>query len=147
MQRYLLRIAIALTTFCLGLGATLLWVSLRAPGMHDLQVAEQQPAFVARPSTVPGKLPPPCALQSKAVSKPQPTYPPQAVAARVQGQVVVKVVVDETGHVISAEAVAGHMLLREASVQAAERTRFSPTLVAGQPVKASGLITYNFVLQ
>ena len=146
MQRHLLRIAIALITFCLGLGATLLWVSLRAPGMRDLQVAEQQPAFVARPAAVPGKLPP-GALQSKAISKPQPAYPPQAAAARVQGQVVVKVVVDETGRVISAEVVAGHALLREAAVQAAARARFAPTLVSGRPVKASGLMTYNFVLQ
>jgi TonB family protein len=86
-------------------------------------------------------------LNGKAISKPAPVYPPIAKAARAEGIVTVQVVVDESGRVVSASAVSGHPLLRSAAVAAARQARFSPTLLSGQPVKVSGVITYNFVLQ
>ena len=86
-------------------------------------------------------------LNGKAISKPQPPYPPIARAARASGTVTVQIVVDESGRVISATAVNGHPLLQQAAVSAARQARFSPTLLSGQPVKVSGVITYNFVLQ
>jgi TonB family protein len=86
-------------------------------------------------------------LNGKAVSKPQPAYPQEAMDARAQGTVTVQIVIDEDGNVTSAEAVSGHPLLREAAVNAAKQARFSPTLLSGQPVKVTGLVTYNFVLQ
>jgi protein TonB len=86
-------------------------------------------------------------LNGKAISKPQPAYPPIAKAARASGTVTVQIVVDESGRVISASAVSGHPLLQQAAVAAARNARFSPTLLSGQPVKVSGVITYNFVLQ
>ena len=85
-------------------------------------------------------------LNVKAISKPQPEYPAIAKAARAQGTVVVQIVVDEEGRVISASAVSGHPLLQQAAVAAARQARFSPTRLEGQPVKVSGIITYNFVL-
>jgi len=86
-------------------------------------------------------------LNGKAISKPQPAYPPIAKAARASGTVTVQIVVDESGRVIQASAVSGHPLLQQAAVAAARQARFSPTLLSGQPVKVSGVITYNFVLQ
>ena len=86
-------------------------------------------------------------LNGKAISKPSPPYPAVAKAARASGTVVVQITVDEGGRVISASAVSGHPLLRQAAVQAAHQARFSPTLLSGQPVKVTGTITYNFNLQ
>jgi TonB family protein len=86
-------------------------------------------------------------LNGKAVSKPQPEYPEIAKAARASGTVTVQVLVDEGGNVVSATAVSGHPLLQQAAVQAARAAKFSPTLLSGQPVKVSGVVTYNFVLQ
>jgi TonB family protein len=86
-------------------------------------------------------------LNGKAISKPQPPYPPAAKAARAAGVVVVQVTVDETGGVVSASAVAGHPLLRAAAVAAAKQAKFSPTLLSGKPVRVSGVLTYNFVLE
>jgi Ca-activated chloride channel homolog len=85
-------------------------------------------------------------LNGKVVSKPQPVYPPIAKAARAQGTVTVQIVVDEAGRVVSARAVGGHPLLQQAAVAAAQQARFAPTLMSGQPVKVSGVITYNFAL-
>ena len=84
-------------------------------------------------------------LNGKATSLPKPPYPPAARAVRAAGAVSVQVLIDESGNVVSATAVSGHPLLRAAAVQAARGARFSPTQLSGQPVKVSGVITYNFV--
>ncbi len=84
-------------------------------------------------------------LNGKATSLPKPPYPPAARAVRASGAVSVQVLISETGSVISASAVNGHPLLRAAAVSAARGARFSPTMLSGQPVKVSGVITYNFV--
>ncbi len=83
-------------------------------------------------------------LNGKAVSLPKPPYPPAARAVRASGPVTVQVLVDENGNVVSARAVSGHPLLRAAAAAAARRARFSPTMLAGQPVKVSGVLTYMF---
>ncbi len=95
-----------------------------------------------KPSVVSGGV-----LNGKAISKPTPAYPAIAKAARQQGTVSVQILVDETGKVVSATAMSGPPLLRQAAVQGAFQTRFSPTTLSGQPVKVSGTITFNFTLQ
>ncbi len=82
-----------------------------------------------------------------AISLPKPTYPAIAKQAHAFGTVSVQVLVDETGKVVSAKAVKGHPLLLAAAQQAAYAARFSPTKLSDQPVKVTGTITYNFVLQ
>jgi len=86
-------------------------------------------------------------LNGKAISLPKPSYPAIARSAHASGTVVVQVVIDENGRVISAQAVRGHPLLQAVSVAAARQARFSPTKLSGQPVKVTGVITYNFVAQ
>jgi len=86
-------------------------------------------------------------LNGKAISLPRPAYPPIARQAHASGTVVVQVTIDENGNVISAHAVSGHPLLQAVAVAAARGARFSPTKLSGQPVKVTGVITYNFVAQ
>ena len=86
-------------------------------------------------------------LNGKAISLPKPNYPPIARQAHASGTVVVQVTIDENGSVISAHAVSGHPLLQAVAVSAARGARFSPTKLSGQPVKVTGVITYNFVAQ
>lgn len=85
-------------------------------------------------------------LNGKAISKPAPPYPAIARAAKASGTVTVQITIDEEGKVIEAAAVSGHPLLRASAVSAARKARFSPTLLAGQPVRVAGVITYNFIL-
>ncbi len=88
----------------------------------------------------------PGVINSQAISLPRPTYPPLAKQIGLQGVVNIQVLIDEGGKVISAQVISGHtMLVREARL-AALQARFSPTLIGDQPVKVSGVITYNFVL-
>lgn len=86
-------------------------------------------------------------LTSKAISLPQPPYPPIAKQARIQGPVSIQILVDERGNVISAHVVSGNPMLTYAARDAAMRARFTPTLLSDQPVKVQGTIIYNFVLQ
>ena len=61
------------------------------------------------------------------------------------GTVQVQVLIDETGKVIHAKAISGHPDLLKVSEDAASQSEFSPTKLAGQPVKVAGVIQYNFV--
>ena len=84
-------------------------------------------------------------VNSSAISLPKPPYPAAARAVKAEGAVNVQVLIDEQGNVVSANAVSGHPLLRQASEQAALGAKFKPTLLSGQPVKVNGIIVYNFV--
>ncbi|MGI9065315.1 MAG: energy transducer TonB [Pyrinomonadaceae bacterium] len=115
-------------------------------GPTSVNIAEEPPPPPPKPT-------PPRApisggvLNGKAISLPKPAYPPIARQAHASGTVVVQVTIDENGNVISAQAVSGHPLLRAVAAAAARGARFSPTKLSGQPVKVTGVITYNFVAQ
>lgn len=85
-------------------------------------------------------------VDRKALGKPAPLSPPLAGAARVVGTVAVSVFIDGSGKVVRAQVLSGHPLLRQSALEAACRARFSPTLVNGPPVWASGVLTYGFGL-
>lgn len=83
-------------------------------------------------------------LNSKAVSLPKPVFPEEAKRIRASGKVTVRVVVDETGKVISAKAVDGPSPLREAAEAAARQAKFAPTIQDGVTVKVTGTLVYEF---
>jgi TonB family protein len=84
-------------------------------------------------------------LNGKATSLAKPVYPSAARAVNAEGAVSVQVVIDEEGNIASATAISGHPLLRQSAEQAALQSKFAPTKLTGQPVRVSGIITYNFV--
>jgi protein TonB len=156
MIPYALRLLVALLTFAVGITAAWLFDFKCAPA--NAERGHPKISYVVT-SEVPLAEPPRSCpldrriivaggiLNGKAISKPQPVYPPAARAARVDGTVIVQVEVGEDGSVAKAEAVSGPELLREAAEDAALAARFSPTRLSGQPVRVSGVVTYNFVLQ
>ena len=109
--------------------------------------ASQTPAVVSSDTTEGPKPLEGGIVNGKAIELPKPAYPAEAKKTHASGQVQVKVVIDENGNVISAEAVFGPESLRAAAVDAARRARFSPTKLDGVAVKVSGIITYDFVAQ
>ena len=112
-----------------------------------VQIADEPPPPEAPKPTPPRAPISGGVLNGKAISLPKPAYPPIARAAHASGTVVVQVLIDENGNVVSAHAVSGHPLLQGAAVGAARQARFSPTKLSGQPVKVTGVIQYNFVAQ
>lgn len=84
-------------------------------------------------------------INGKALSLPKPSYPQEARAARAVGIVVIRVTIDENGKVVNAEDMCGgNSWLVKAATEAAKSARFSQTLLSGQAVKVTGLITYKF---
>lgn len=84
-------------------------------------------------------------INGNATSLPKPRYSSAAKAVGARGKVNVRVLINENGRVVSADAVSGHPLLRNAAEAAARQARFSQTLLSGRPVKVSGVIVYNFL--
>lgn len=101
---------------------------------------EPEPSPTAKPRTpVSGGI-----LNGKAITLPKPVYTRAAAAARASGTVVVQVLIDEDGNVVSANPVSGHPLLHSAAVRAARHAKFAPTSISGQRVRVTGVIQYNF---
>jgi protein TonB len=80
------------------------------------------------------------------VKRVEPSYPELAKAARIKDSVMVEIVVDEEGNVASARALTGHPLLKPPAEAAARECKFTPTKLAGIPVKVIGSLTYHFQL-
>lgn len=158
-----LRLLVALITFAVGVAASSLLGSGN-PARCGKRVTAPAAVPVAAPSA--DEPPPPprphgaCSakrpvvfsvyggvLNGKAFSKPAPVYPQAAKTARVSGTVVVQVGVEEDGCVSTAQAVSGPSLLRAAAEEAARQARFAPTMLSGDPVRVTGVITYNFAPQ
>jgi protein TonB len=108
----------------------------------DVDPPPSAPVEKSRPAVLFKKI-----INGEALSLPKPPYPPVAKRLGIEGTVNVQVLVDETGKVISAKAVAGNPALKQAAQQAALNARFSPTMIGEQAVRVSGIIIYNFVLQ
>jgi protein TonB len=75
-----------------------------------------------------------------------PVYPPQARSMRATGVVKVEVTVDEEGNVAGVQKAVGHSLLQAAARDAIKKWKFRPFIRDGQPVRATGFVTFNFSL-
>ena len=75
-----------------------------------------------------------------------PTYSPLARQSRVEGKVSVEVEIDVEGNVVSAKAQSGPAMLRQSAEDASKRSKFKPALFNEKPIKAKGVIVYNFSL-
>ncbi len=73
-------------------------------------------------------------------------YPLEARQQGIQGAVLLKVLVSETGDVDSVEVVSGDPALTQAALDAVKQWKFKPFIKNGKPVKASAKIPVNFAL-
>lgn len=104
-------------------------------------VAEPEP--VKRPEFVNlGSL-----TSANAVRMVTPVYSPVAQRTQVEGRVTVEIELDEEGNVTKADATDGHQMLRSSAEDAARRSKFKPATFDNTPIKAKGVIVYNFTLR
>jgi TonB family protein len=75
-----------------------------------------------------------------------PIYPPAAKSMRTTGVVTVAVTVDEQGNVAQVDSVTGPGMLQSAAKDAIRKWHFKPFVRDGQPVKATGFVSFNFAL-
>lgn len=74
-------------------------------------------------------------------------YPADALAAGIDGNVVVEIVVNEQGDVADTRVVRSVPMLDEAAVQAVRNWHFKPTVVQGTAVPVRMNVTVNFTRQ
>lgn len=80
------------------------------------------------------------------VTKVQPEYPEKARKKRIQGTVVLHVIISKAGDVATVELVSGHPLLAPAAIDAVKQWKFKPYLLNGNPVEVDTQIQVNFSL-
>ena len=76
----------------------------------------------------------------------RPVYPPEAKGARVQGVVILEVVIDTEGNVRSTRVLRSIPILDAAAITAVEQWKFEPTLLNGAAVPVIMTVTVNFTL-
>jgi protein TonB len=74
----------------------------------------------------------------------EPTYPPLAKAARIQGVVVLTAIIDKDGYIQSLQLVSGHPLLAPAAIEAVKHWHYKPFLLNGQPLEVETTVTVTF---
>ncbi len=85
-------------------------------------------------------------LVAYATRQQQPVYPPAAKSIRATGVVKVEVTVNEAGEVAEIQNATGPALLQSAAKDAVRKWRFKPFVRDGQPVRATGYVSFNFNL-
>lgn len=76
----------------------------------------------------------------------QPVYPLEAMRQKLQGQVVIHLVVSTTGDVLSAEPVSGNPIFTQAAVAAMKQWKFQPYIKNGHPVQIGYKMPYDFAI-
>jgi TonB family protein len=85
--------------------------------------------------------------QGMILSKPVPSYPPEARKAHSQGSVVMHALINTQGEIGQLQLVSGPPELSGAAMDAVRRWRYKPYLLMGRPIDVGTLITVNFTLQ
>jgi periplasmic protein TonB len=76
----------------------------------------------------------------------QPTYPPLARAARIQGVVILQAQISKEGDVINLQLISGHPMLAPAAIEAVKQWKYKPYLLNGEPVDVDTQVQVNFTL-
>jgi len=76
----------------------------------------------------------------------QPSYPPIARLARVQGTVELRAIISKAGTIENLVVFRGHPMLVKSAIEAVRQWRYRPYLLNNEPIEVETEITVNFVL-
>lgn len=83
---------------------------------------------------------------ARLINRVQPTYPPLARQARIQGTVRLHAIIAKDGTVQQLEVLSGHPLLVQSALDAVRQWRYQPTLLNGEPVEVDTTVDVIFSL-
>jgi TonB family protein len=101
--------------------------------------SSQNPSSDRTPPT-----PPPDSTKLEPIKVKKAVYPYEAGRQKLQGEVVVKILVSESGDVESAEVVSGDPLLAKSALDAVRKWKFKPYIKNGKPVKVATKLPFDF---
>jgi len=130
----------AVVGFHLDVGAREEVINVRGVGVAPAPAAVRpaQPAVV--PIRVGGAV-----REPRRLTYVEPVYPAAALAAGVEGRVVIEAVIGRDGMVSRAQIVQGVPLLDEAALAAVQQWRYSATMLNGVPIEVVMHVTISFV--
>jgi TonB family protein len=124
--------------------------SSSAPSATDPQAQPAQTTQTPADSTntpspdQPSAASPADSTKLEAIKTQKAIYPLEARQQKIQGRVMVKILVSETGDVESAEAVSGNPMLTHSAVDAIKKWKFKPFIKNGKPAKVSATLPIDF---
>ncbi len=80
------------------------------------------------------------------IKKVQPSYPPLARQARIQGHVLLQAEISKDGTIENLKVISGHPMLSPAAIEAVKQWRYKPYLLNGEPVAVETQVDVNFTL-
>jgi TonB family protein len=111
-------------------------------GVDDRPAAASSPtASMRAPVRIEGGLTPP----RKLVNVP-PTYPADALKARITGVVTIEAIIGPAGDVVDARVVSGVPMLDDAALDAVRQWKYAATVINGEAVPVVMTVTVNFSL-
>jgi len=78
------------------------------------------------------------------VYRKEPAYPPLALMARVQGEVLLRAIVSKDGSIKELEVVSGNPMLNPTAIAAVQQWRYRPFMLNGEPVEVETNVTVIF---
>src|SRR5215467_9278805 len=78
--------------------------------------------------------------------KVNPTYPPLARTARIQGKVLLQAQISKTGDIQNLQVISGHPILIQSALDAVKQWKYRPYLLNGEAVEVDTTIEVNFTL-
>ncbi len=126
-----------------------------APSMDVAASDASKNALSGIVSSVPASVPKPSGQAVKVsqgvsqgllIKRVNPTYPPQAMSARIQGSVLLDAHIGKDGSITSVKALSGDAVLAGAAVDAVKQWKYKPYYLDGQAIDIETQITVNFKL-
>jgi len=103
----------------------------------DVEAQEPTPPVDVPPETVQNQYP---------LKRVAPTYPPLARQARIQGTVLLRIVISKSGDVTELSLISGHPLLAPAVIEAVREWKYRPCLRDGEAIEVETVVLVKFAL-
>jgi len=84
--------------------------------------------------------------QGLLIKRVQPSYPPLARQARIQGTVMLQAEISKDGSIENLRLISGHPMLAPAAIDAVRQWRYKPYMLNGEPVAVETTVMVNFTL-
>jgi protein TonB len=115
------------------------------PGL-PIPIGGTQPVMPVAPKPVVKVFRTSSILQGSLIRRVEPTYPPLARQARIQGPVILAAVISKAGTIENLKLLSGHPMLVRAAIDAVSQWRYRPYVLNGDVIEVDTQITVNFVL-
>lgn len=135
------RIAIVFTCAALGAGTCASALALRVHVDGMVQAGDHSPAPPKYPVAVKPEI-----MAGQRISGVMPVYPEAAKKARIQGKVIIDVVIGKDGSVLNPKVDSGPKELRESALDAVRQWKYKPFLLNGQPIEVKTTVHVVYTL-